>query len=130
MDLVLLVNHGDLTRAQAGQWCRGWHVGDLGCRSRQRSAGLTQEPDSCSGRRSEVPGAVHGLHGHDGRRRLLQTQVAHTHLDTRPGQARQGDQLARYGVARQGCHEPERAGRALVARGDPGDDCLTRSQVP
>ena len=30
MDLVQLVDHGDLTRAQAGQWCRGWHVGDLG----------------------------------------------------------------------------------------------------
>src|SRR5271157_63302 len=52
------------------------------------------------------------------------------HLDARPGQARQGDQLARYGAARQGRHEPEGAGQALVARSDPEDDRLTRSQVP
>ena len=59
-------------------------------RSRQRSAGLTQEPDSCGGHRSEVPGAVHGLHGHDGRRRLLQTQVAHCISTRAPGRPARG----------------------------------------
>ncbi len=34
INLVQLVDHGDLTRSQAWQRGRGWHVGDRGGRSR------------------------------------------------------------------------------------------------